>query len=71
MCGGPVVWGTRKQTCVAKSSIGPEYIALATTVSELLWVRQLQKELGNPIGDAIPVHEDNQAIISAHSRWDV
>lgn len=71
MFGDSVVWGTRKQTCVAKSSTEAEYIALATAVSELLWVRQLLMDLDITIDIAIPVHEDNQAVIHALSRWDV
>lgn len=69
--GDPVVWGTRKQTCVAKSSTEAEYIALATAVSELLWVRQLLKGLDISVDNAIPVYEDNQSVIHALSRWDV
>lgn len=71
MFGDPIIWGTRKQTCVAKSSTEAEYIALAVAVSELLWARQLISELGISICDAIPVYEDNQGVIHALKRWDV
>ncbi|KAJ1518878.1 hypothetical protein ONE63_011508 [Megalurothrips usitatus] len=71
MFGDTIAWGTRKQTSVAQSSCEAEYIALATAVSELLWVRQLLNELGVLISDPITVFEDNTSAIEALKKWDV
>ena len=71
MYGDPVLWGTRKQTSVALSSTEAEYVALATAVSELLWLRQLLNELGICIDGPIPVFEDNQSCITALKNWEV
>jgi hypothetical protein len=71
MFGDLVVWGTRKQSTVALSSTEAEFVALATAVSELLWIRQLLNELGVSVDSPIPVFEDNQSCIHALKNWDV
>lgn len=71
MFGDPVLWCTRKQTCVALSSTEAEFIALATATSELLWLRQLLCELSIDTKESIPVFEDNQSCIHALNNWNV
>lgn len=70
MFGDVILWGTRKQTTVALSTTEAEFIALATGVAELLWVRQLLIELGVAIEGPIPVFEDNQGCIKSLKTWD-
>ena len=41
----PISWSSKKQTIVAHSSIEAEYRALATTATEVSWLRVLFKEL--------------------------
>ncbi|KAE8886048.1 hypothetical protein PF003_g29739 [Phytophthora fragariae] len=64
LCGGPVVFNAKKQATVALSSAEAEYMALAVTVQEVLWVRQLLKEMAIGIGCATDVFIDNKAAIS-------
>ena len=45
---GATTWSSKKQPTVALSSMEAEYIALAHTTRENLWIRQLFTELGSP-----------------------
>ncbi|GJZ24464.1 putative RNA-directed DNA polymerase [Tanacetum coccineum] len=59
--GTPISWRTKKQSVVSHSSAEAEYRAMASTVSEIIWVRWLLSELQvhNPL--ATPLFCDNQA----------
>ncbi len=59
--GGPIVWKSRKQPTVALSSCEAEYVALANTIQELLWVSMALTELGVRQSRPIKVYIDNQA----------
>ena len=43
--GNLVTWKSKKQNVVARSSAEAEYRAMASTASELTWIKQLLKEL--------------------------
>ncbi len=45
LSGGAVSWKSRKQTCVALSTAEAEYVALANTSQEVIWMRQLMEDL--------------------------
>ena len=47
LSGAPVSWKTKKQICVALSTAVAKYIALATAIQEVTWLRQLLKDLQN------------------------
>ena len=59
--GGPVAWKSKKQATVARSSAEAEYVALADTISELLWIKMALTELKVPITGDIEIHIDNDA----------
>ena len=49
-----ISWKAKKQKIVSRSSAEAEYRSLASTVSELVWLLGLLKEVGTKI--QIPVH---------------
>ncbi|KAK4385641.1 Retrovirus-related Pol polyprotein from transposon RE2 [Sesamum angolense] len=61
--GNLVTWRSKKQTTVARSSAETEYRAMAHFTSEILWLKNLLKELGFMYDDPVPMHCDNQAAI--------
>ena len=63
MGGGPVSWSSRKQTSVALSTSEAEYVALASSAQEALWLRQLLSELTKTPHQMITINEDNQSAI--------
>lgn len=61
--GSPVSWRTKKQSVVAKSSAEAEYRAMATVVSEIVWLRWLLKDLQAPQSRGTSLYCDNQAAL--------
>ncbi|KAJ9542449.1 LOW QUALITY PROTEIN: hypothetical protein OSB04_028955 [Centaurea solstitialis] len=59
--GAPVSWKTKKQSVVSRSSAEAEYRSMASTVSEILWMRWLLQELDVPFEGPTPLFCDNQA----------
>ncbi|CAL1405320.1 unnamed protein product [Linum trigynum] len=59
----PVSWRTKKQSVVARSSVEAEYRAMASTVSEIIWLRWLLDDLGVKQKTATPLYCDNQAAL--------
>ena len=43
---GPISWRSKKQKCVALSTVEAEYVALSGAAQEFLWLRQLEVKLG-------------------------
>ncbi|KXJ76472.1 hypothetical protein RP20_CCG009564 [Aedes albopictus] len=61
--GGLISWCARKQACVALSSTEAEYISLAEGCRELLWIKKLMKDFGEPVQKPVQIFEDNQSCI--------
>ncbi|XP_019084398.1 PREDICTED: uncharacterized protein LOC109125989 [Camelina sativa] len=61
--GSPLSWKTRKQDVVSRSSIEAEYRAMADTVSEILWLRQLLPFLGITVTTPITLYSENLSAI--------
>ncbi|KAI3808618.1 hypothetical protein L1987_24573 [Smallanthus sonchifolius] len=59
--GSPISWKTKKQSVVSRSSAEAEYRAMASTVSEILWVRWLLKDMQVHITTPTLLFCDNQA----------
>ena len=62
--GSPVSWRSKKQSSVALSTAEAEYIALACSSQEAIWLKQLTTELGNASSKSITIYEDIQASIA-------
>ena len=61
--GTAVSWKSKKQLCVALSTAEAEYMALASTAQEAIWLRELNSVLKNEPAQPVTVFEDNQAAI--------
>jgi hypothetical protein len=62
LCGNPIMWYSKKQSCVATSAAESEYIALAKCFQEIKWLKQLLNELNFSVKTNI--YEDNQVCIA-------
>ena len=58
-----------KQTNLALSSTEAEINPLVDVSKEIIWFRQLLKELGFPQMDPTPVFEDNASAITLATKW--
>jgi hypothetical protein len=66
--GNLVTWRSKKQPVVARSSAEAEYRGMAFGVCELLWLRNLLRELGVDYQDAMKLYCDNTSAIEiAHN----
>ena len=61
--GGPIVWSSKRQPCVAVSSSEAEYYAASLAGLDVMYYRRLLAELGHTQPSPTIVHEDNMACI--------
>ncbi|KAJ8896712.1 hypothetical protein PR048_002057 [Dryococelus australis] len=62
--GGPVLWRTKLQKCVALSSMEAEYIATSEAAKSLVWLHSLLKEVNTIDEESIPtLMMDNRSAI--------
>ncbi|KAK3041222.1 hypothetical protein RJ639_028482 [Escallonia herrerae] len=59
----PVSWRAKKQTVVSRSSAEAEYRAMATTTSEIIWLKQLLQDLEVSCTTPVSLFCDNRAAI--------
>ncbi|XP_078161792.1 wall-associated receptor kinase 2-like [Carex rostrata] len=59
--GNLVTWKSKKQNVVARSSAEAEYRAMASTASELIWIKQLLTDMKMEHKGAMKMYCDNQA----------
>jgi hypothetical protein len=65
LAGTPISWQAKKQTTVAQSTVESEYAAMAHAAKELIWLRQLLKDLGmSKYRAPTTLYSDNQGAIS-------
>ena len=62
--GSPVVWKSRKQPTVALSTCEAEYVSLAATTQESLYLMQLINSMDNKTYKCVKILEDNQGAIA-------
>lgn len=58
-----ISWISKRQPIVALSTTEAEYIALSSTVREILWIKQLNEELRKSVEKPIVIFCDNQSTI--------
>ena len=63
LSGATVSWRSKKQSCVALSTADAEYMALASTAQEAVWMQRLQNDLNEASVKSALVYEDNQSTI--------
>ena len=61
---GSVSWKSKKQTCVALSSMEAEYMALCQAAKESVWMVDFLRDLGISIHNTMVVNSDNQGAIA-------
>ena len=62
--GGAINWRSKKQTSVTLSTAEAEYLALASTAQEALWLMHVLTDLiTEPLGPML-IYEDNQSAIA-------
>ncbi|PKU66659.1 putative mitochondrial protein [Dendrobium catenatum] len=59
-----VSWSVKKQTTIARSSTEAEYRAIASVTTEIIWLRQLLKELNCPQTEPTKLYCDNTSAIA-------
>ena len=62
--GGAITWSSKKQPTVALSTMEAEYLALAHSSKEALWLRALLSDLGLPPSGPTTLYTDNQSAIA-------
>ncbi|CAM9895800.1 unnamed protein product, partial [Heterosigma akashiwo] len=59
----PIIWSSKLQGAVTTFTVKAEYLALCSTVKDIVWLRNLLVDLGCPQQEPTPVVEDNSACI--------
>ncbi|KAH9308099.1 hypothetical protein KI387_036010, partial [Taxus chinensis] len=60
---GLISWGSKKQTCVLRSSTKLEYRATGGAVCEVIWLRRILEGLRIPQKDPTILHVDNEGVV--------
>ncbi|CAM9988762.1 unnamed protein product [Heterosigma akashiwo] len=59
----PILWSSKLQGVVTTSTAEAEYLALRSSIKDIMWLRHLLADLGCPQQEPTPVVEDNSACI--------
>jgi transposase InsO family protein len=67
--GGPIFWGSKKQSSVSTATTEAEYIAMCTTAKQGQWIAQVLRDMGYPEyiapnGTTVAMKGDNQGAIA-------
>jgi hypothetical protein len=63
MSGAAISWQSKLQSIVAKSTTEAEFVAASTTGNEIMWLRNVLKELGFEVKQISPLFMDNQSAV--------
>lgn len=58
----PVTWSSQRQKLVTLSTIEAEYVAAATAVKEIVWLRQLLSDLDCKLSSLTKLYIDNTGL---------
>jgi hypothetical protein len=61
---GAISWSSKLQSIVSLSTTEAEYVSSVSTAQEILWLRNLFKELGYPVQTSSCLNIDNQSAIN-------
>lgn len=61
--GNLVIWRSKKQGVVVRSSVEVKYRAMGQRICEVLWIKTLHKELSFEPKEPMKIHYDNKAVI--------
>ena len=61
--GVAVSWKSKKLDCVALSTAEAEYMVLACTTQEAVWLRELKTDINNKLSGPTTIYEDKQSAI--------
>jgi len=59
----PISWKTKRQSTVSRSSAEAEYQAMATVISEVIWIKAFLAAMGVFLTRPIKLFCDNQAVL--------
>jgi hypothetical protein len=63
LANGAIAWCSKRQGCTADSTTEAEFVAMAESVKEAIWLRRLLHSLGFNSSAPTPVYSDNQGAI--------
>ena len=70
MAGGPVTWSSLRQKLVTLCTIESEFVAVSSCVRELVWIRELLKDIGYRCIPPINLYIDNQGTIKLTKNYE-
>ncbi len=63
--GNTAIWISRRQKSITRSTQEAEYVAASLTTQQVVYMKALLTQLGEPVYDKIPLYIDNTSTISA------
>jgi hypothetical protein len=63
MSGAAISWQSKLQSIVAKSTTEAKFVAASTTGNEIMWLRNVLKELGFEVKQTSSLFMDNQSAV--------
>jgi len=64
LAGAAIAWSSKKQTTIALSTTEAEYTAIAHATRQIIWLRNLFRDLGYLQDDPTILYGDNQSAIA-------